>query len=98
MKKAYENSLVPNIYEEYMVINGAWEVIGNTKVDLSQYVTIEFIENKNYLTEDQFKGTVTEVSAATGLKITGDKNVAPVIELDEEVVFIFNCGTSVENI
>jgi hypothetical protein len=52
MKRAYENSLVPNIYEEYMVINGAWEIIGNTKVDLSQYATIEFIENKNYLTED----------------------------------------------
>lgn len=96
MKRAYESRLVPDIYEEYMAINGAWEVIGNTKVDLTDYATKEFVESKNYLTEDQFKGTVTEVKAGVGLKITGDKNVTPVVEIDEEVIFVFNCGTSTE--
>lgn len=52
MKRAYGSRLVPDIYEEYMAINGAWEVIGNTKVDLTDYATKEFVESKNYLTED----------------------------------------------
>ena len=45
MKLAYNGSLVPNSYEEYMVINGAWEIIGNTAVDLSDYATKEFVQN-----------------------------------------------------
>ena len=52
MKRVYGSRLVPDIYEEYMVINGAWEVIGNTEVDLTNYATKEFVESKNYLTED----------------------------------------------
>lgn len=98
MKRAYESRLAPDIYEEYMVINGSWEIIGNTKVDLSGYATIEFVEGKNYLTEDQYKGTVTEIGAGLGLKVTGDKNTNPVVEIDEDVIFIFDCGTSTENI
>lgn len=45
MKLAYNGRLAPNIYEEYMVINGAWEIIGNTSVDLSDYATKEFVQN-----------------------------------------------------
>jgi len=89
MKLAYESRLEPNIYEEYMVINGAWEIIGNTKIDLSDYATKEFVENKGYL---------TEVKTGVGLKITGETATAPVIELDEEIVFILDCGTSTINI
>lgn len=52
MKLAYSGALVPDIYEEYMVINGAWEIIGNTKVDLTSYATIEFVENQDKLLAD----------------------------------------------
>ena len=45
MKLAYDSKLAPNIYEEYMVINGAWEIIGNTTIDLSDYATIDFVQN-----------------------------------------------------
>lgn len=96
MKLAYNSRLAPDIYEEYMVINNAWEIIGNTKVDLSNYATIEYIESKGYLTQEQYKGTVTEVDVGTGLKITGEKNVNPIIDIDESITFILNCGTSTE--
>lgn len=39
--------LVTNdIYEEYMVINGAWELIGDTYVDLSNYATTEYVDGE----------------------------------------------------
>lgn len=37
-------------------------------------------------------GTVTRVSAGTGLKITGIESVSPTVEIDEDVTFIFDCG------
>lgn len=96
MKLAYNSRLAPDIYDEYMIINGAWEIIGNTKVDLSDYATIEYIENKGYLTSDQYQGTVVEVQAGEGLKITGNKNTNPKVDIDEETIFIFDCGSSTE--
>ena len=39
-------------------------------------------------------GTVTTVAAGTGLKITGDAATTPTVDIDESVVFIFDCGTS----
>lgn len=43
-------------------------------------------------------GTVTSVSAGTGLKVTGTKNVAPKVEIDDSVVFVFDCGSATVNI
>jgi hypothetical protein len=71
-------SLVADTYDEYMVINGAWEKIGSTRVDLSGYLT--------------------SISAGPGLKAT--KNSAKdndyLVEIDTEVVFVLNCGSSTE--
>lgn len=33
-------------YEEYMVINGAWELIGDTYIDLSNYATTEYVDGE----------------------------------------------------
>ena len=41
-------------------------------------------------------GTVTSVSAGTGLKITGSASVTPKVEIDDGVVFVFNCGSATE--
>lgn len=41
-------------------------------------------------------GTVTSVSAGVGLKITGTASVAPKVEIDDSVVFVFNCGSATE--
>lgn len=33
-------------YEEFMVINNAWEIIGDTRVDLSDYATTKYVDDK----------------------------------------------------
>ncbi len=43
-------------------------------------------------------GTVTGVSAGVGLKVTGTASVAPKVEIDEAVVFVFDCGSATVNI
>lgn len=39
-------------------------------------------------------GTVTSVSAGVGLKVTGTASVAPTIEINDEIEFILDCGSS----
>ena len=68
--KPYANGVVSDFYEEYMVINGAWEIIGNTFVDLSNYLQ--------------------EITVGQGLKVTNKNH----IEIDTDVVFVLNGGTS----
>lgn len=34
-----------NVYNEYMYINGAWELIGDTAVDLTGYATEAYVTN-----------------------------------------------------
>lgn len=43
-------------------------------------------------------GTVTNVSAGVGLKVTGTATVAPKVEIDEAIEFILDCGSSTKNI
>ena len=43
-------------------------------------------------------GTVTSVSAGVGLKVTGTASVAPTIEINDEIEFILDCGSSTVNI
>lgn len=43
-------------------------------------------------------GTVTGVSAGVGLKVTGTASVTPKVEIDESVVFVFDCGSATVNI
>ena len=75
MKKSSEYRLITDVYDEYMVINDAWEIIGSTKVDLSEYLQT--------------------ITVGTGLKATKENSNVH-IEIDNEVVFILNCGTSTE--
>lgn len=34
-----------NVYDEYMYINSAWEIIGNTEVDLTGYATEDYVDD-----------------------------------------------------
>lgn len=43
-------------------------------------------------------GTVTSVAAGAGLKITGTASVNPTVEIDNSVVFVFDCGSATVNI
>ena len=86
-------SLITNDnYDEWMYIEGAWELIGNTRIDLSDYVRTEDLPT----TVPGYSGTVESVSVGTGLKITGDATINPCIAIDEEVIFVLYGGTSTE--
>lgn len=86
-------SLVTNDnYDEWMYIDNTWELIGNTRVDLSNYVTFEQLVTA----VPGYNGTVEEVFAGTGLKITNNSKVNPRIEIDKDVVFELYCGNSTE--
>ena len=84
-----------NNYEEWMYIDSEWELIGDTKVDLSDYVTTEALEERLALVPGYY-GTVKEVSAGTGLKVKNNSKVDPMIDFDDECVFIFYGGTATE--
>lgn len=43
-------------------------------------------------------GTVTSVSPGVGLKVTGTASVSPKVEIDDSVVFVFDCGSATVNI
>ena len=83
-----------NIYEEYMVIEGEWELLGNSQVDLTDYAKTEYVDNKTkdkadkattlegYGITDAFtKGETysrTEISDLIG-QITGGESAADVL-------------------
>jgi hypothetical protein len=60
----------PNLREEYVYINGSWELIGSTEVDLSNYYTIQEVNNK--LADKQDKLTAIGVVNITDNNISVD--------------------------
>ena len=60
----------PNLREEYVYINGNWELIGSTEVDLSNYYTIQDVNNK--LADKQDKLTAVGVVNITDNNISVD--------------------------
>lgn len=43
---AKENNEESNIYDEYIYVSNNWEKVGDTKVDLSNYATKTYVDNK----------------------------------------------------
>lgn len=97
MVKKYGGSLASwgkNIYEEYMVLEGEWELLGNSQVDLTDYAKTEYVDDKTkdkadkattlegYGITDAFtKGETysrTEISELIG-QITGGESAADVL-------------------
>lgn len=57
---------VNNSYVEYMWINGAWEIIGNTKIDLNPYAKKTDIKTKlSEMTQSSSYRTVTDTEKTT---------------------------------
>lgn len=57
---------INNSYVEYMWINGDWEIIGNTKIDLNPYAKKTDIKTKlSELTDDNTHRTVTDAEKTT---------------------------------
>lgn len=94
-----------NIYEEYMVIEGEWELLGNSQVDLTDYAKTDYVDNKTrdkadkattlegYGITDAFtKGETysrTEISELIG-QITGGESAADVLAKLNEYTGINN--------
>lgn len=59
-----------NIYDEYIYVNGKWELIGSTQIDLSDYVTVETLED----TEGVLNGRIDSVeeTANSALDLAND--------------------------
>ena len=60
----------PNLREEYVYINGNWELVGSTEVDLSNYYTIQEVNNK--LADKQDKLTAVGIVNITDNNISVD--------------------------
>lgn len=58
-------------YEEYMVINGAWELIGDTYVDLTNYATKSYVDGEI----DTVEGAIALKADQTALD-TANENIA----------------------
>lgn len=82
MKLIDSGRLVTDSYNEYMVINGDWEVIGNTRVDLSSYITREDADSE-YL---------KNITAGNGLKVSNKNH----IDIDMDTVFVLYGGTATD--
>lgn len=46
-------------YDEYMYIDSRWELIGNTRLDMTDFYTKTEIDNKGYQTEEQVNTLIT---------------------------------------
>ena len=68
-----------NTYDEYMVINGEWEILGNTDVDLTQYVTETKLGTELDKKVDKEEGsrliTSAEVTKLQGIEAEAEKNI-----------------------
>lgn len=65
-----------NEYEEYMWIDGAFELIGTTKVDLSDYYTIEEVDNALQAESDERKAEDAKLLPLAGGTMEGNLNVS----------------------
>ena len=74
----------PDVYQEYMLIGGQLVMIGDTSVDLSNYV-----KKPNSFTE----GSLLAFAADGGIYDTG-LNADDVLTTDNEDTIVFNCGSS----
>lgn len=87
-----------NIYDEYMWINEAWEFIGSTSTDLSQYYTKTEIDNKTNIINQDITALTSDINILNSWVNTQfDPDVRNII--DEEVTQdIDNLTTTVNNL
>ena len=72
-----------NGYYEYMYINNKWELIGNTRIDLSDYYTKQEVEQ--YILDNKYVLPIASNSTLGGVKIDGTS-----IKIDENGVISVN--------
>lgn len=89
---------VGDIYDEYMWINEAWERIGSTSTDLSQYYTKEEIDNKTNTINQSITAAVSDINILnTWVNTQFDPDVRDIIDA-EVSQDIANLTTTVNNL
>ena len=86
VKKAGTN---PNVHDEYVYVEGNWEKIGNTEVDLSNYYTKDQVYTKSETYSQEEVGTlITEIEGKiptipnVEISMSGTGNVITSIDVD----------------
>ncbi len=82
-------------YYEYIYVNGKWEFVGSTDVDLSQYWTID--QTKAYI--EAHKYVLPEATADTlgGIKI-GSKDNAVSLDSDGNIIIATTSNEDIEKL
>ena len=75
-------------------IAATFQDIAITASQVSDFATAAETQIKTHLGVDKV-GTVTNVSAGVGLKVSTG-STTPKVEIDDSVVFVFNCGSATE--
>lgn len=87
-----------DIYDEYMWINEAWERIGSTSTDLSQYYTKEEIDNKTNIINQSITAATSDINILnTWVNTQFDPDVRDIIDA-EVSQDIANLTTTVNNL
>jgi hypothetical protein len=73
--KRIDETILDNYYDEYLYIGGRWELLGDTRINLSYYYTKdetdEAITNKGYQTASQVNSLINTALSAIGVAEEG---------------------------
>lgn len=85
-----------NIYEEYIWLNGKWENIGSTKVNLADYYTkLQIDEMLKGYAPKHFEGTMEECEQAIASGTITDGTICIIYEEESETVTVAILGKAV---
>lgn len=82
-------------YYEYIYLNNKWELIGNTQIDLSDYMTkaevMAYVDEHQYVlqpaTEDTLGGVIVDINT---IKLENNGKISISSMSDEEIAELFN--------
>lgn len=66
-----EEAFLNDYYDEYIYINSGWELIGNTRVDLTNVYTKEEIDNKGFVMEQRVNELISAALSNIGVAEEG---------------------------
>ena len=66
-----------NDYEEYIYINGEWELLGTTKIDLTPYATKEYVNGEIATVNTELSKKVEKYNYTATIPVTGWSTTAP---------------------
>lgn len=81
--KPRENSTNPDIHDEYIYVEGQWELIGNTQVDLTEYV--KFTDLSLVATTGDYEDLTNKIIRVSGVLFAGSTET--VISIEDSTIY-----------